>query len=1044
MVSQHAAADAGAVLRFGPFEIDPTRAELRKRGLKVQVQELPVRVLGMLLERPGEVVSREAFFARLWPNEADGILDDNLNTAVRKLRLALGDSARRPGYIETVPRRGYRFAAPVECDTLAPAPQLAADDVSLTPAAGMRALSQLFVGRERELAEMHSALDSALAGREQLLIVAGEAGIGKTRLVERLADEASARGIAVLWGRSLEERGGPPYWPWVQVLRALISASDDEQLAEEMGAGAADVASIVPELAARLDVQPPEAFDHAEQSRFRLFESIAGYLQRIARRTPLLIVLDNLHWAGRPSLLLLEFLAQSLLDGPVLFVGTYRGSEVSRQHPLFDMLGSLNRDSRFIRLHLRGLSPQDLRDYLGRIMGAPPPAGLVDAIHQQTEGNPFFMAEVVRLLLAEGVVVPGRRGIEAPPGRPLVIRIPEGISEVIGKRLNHLSKECNGVLSAAAVIGRGFSFRVLRALVRELDDGALQRVLDEAENAGVIEHEANAPQRYRFNHALIRETLYDEQSASRRAQCHAAIGDVIERLHRADPGPYLPVLAHHFSEAARSGHNAKALEYNTRAAAKAESLLAYEEAAGYYQTALEMLELEDDVDEQRMCALQLAVARSMSKAGRIGDTLDWLRNAAGLARRIGHMQGLIEACHIIDYVVRNVGVAGVEAMPLLDETLALLGPADSATRASLLGAFARAAYNAGQPQRAEAATADSIAMARRVGDSAALASALRARLYARYPPGDVEQRLAAAREMLALAERSGDWELQRDAHDLCFYDLLELGDMAGADLHLARSSEIGLAMRQPFYVHNTIVYRAMRVILEGRYADGERLALEALERGERVRRNSAEGIFGMQMFAIRRDQGRLGELAMIVRAIADQQPVHALWQPGLAVIYAELGMHDDAAEALERLAHDDFVAVPRDVLWPTCVAFLAEVACELGSRQHAGAIYDALLPFRRRALVVGACVAFLGAGSHYLGKLAHCLHRRSEAAAHFEDALALNARIGAQPWLARTQVAYAKLLGEGSGRERARAGALLDRAQATAEQLGMAGLRVRG
>jgi DNA-binding winged helix-turn-helix (wHTH) protein len=828
------------VLRFGPYDVDLARAELRKRGLRVQVQEMPVRVLEMLLARPGEIVSRDEFFARLWPNDAYGILDDNLNTAIRKLRLALDDPARRPRYIETVPRRGYRFIAAIESLALRSSPTALPPSTSpstTTPAAAtsptprrsdstannIRELAQLFVGRERELTEMRAALQAALDGRDQLVVVAGEAGIGKTRLAERLATEAAERGVVVHWGRSLEERGGPPYWPWIQVLRALIADSDDERLRIEMGDGAGDIAGIVPELAQRLGVEPPEALDHAEQNRFRLFESIAAYLQRVARRAPLLLVFDNLHWAGRPSLLLLEFLTQSLGDCPILFVGTYRGSELSRQHPLFEMLGALNRDSRFMRLHVRGLGEDDVAAFLERVTGATAPAGLVDAIYEQTEGNPFFVAEVLRLLVAEGVVEPGRRGIQAPVGRPLVIRIPEGIREVIGKRLNHLSRECNAVLGDAAVIGREFSLRVLRALVSELDEDALMHALEEAEDAGVIEQDAVVTHRYRFNHALIRETLYDERSASRRARRHARVGEILERLHRGNPEPYLPALAHHFSEAARSGRSGKALEYNMRAAAKAESVLAYEEAASYYQTALEMLELEESEDPLCKCAIQLSVARAMSKAGRIGDGIEWLRNASALARRLGHTAGLVEACRVMDYIVSNLGVGGVEAVPLIEEALALIGTDDSATRATLLGALARAAYSAGQPRRAEAATSSSIAMARRVGDSMALVSALRARLYARYPPEDVERRHAAACEMLAIAEQLGDPELERDAHDLCFYDLLEMGRMAEADRHLARSSALGQAMRQPFYMHNSIVYRAMRVMLEFRYAEGVRL-----------------------------------------------------------------------------------------------------------------------------------------------------------------------------------------------------------------------------
>jgi DNA-binding winged helix-turn-helix (wHTH) protein len=1036
-----------SMFSFGEFQLDLEAEELRRRGTRIHLQVMPLRVLAMLLEKPGALIRREVFFARLWPHDATGILDDNLNSAVRKLRIALDDDARQPEFIETVPRRGYRFVARLHEPSASSAP---GDEPVPQPHHGIheglraRELARIFVGREQEIAELGGTLDDcAGAHRSWLVMLAGDAGIGKTRLAEHLADEAAARGMTVLWGRSLEEHiGDPPYWPWVQVLRALIRASDDDVLARELGAGACDIAGIVPELGLRLGVKSSEPLASAEQDRFRLFDSIATYLRRVSERTALMLAFDNLHWAGRPSLLLLEFVAPALAGSPVLLLGTYRGAEVSRHHPLFDTLGALNREARFLRLQLKGLAAPDVDRFLELVLRQVPPAGLAAAIQRETEGNPFFVSEVVRLLLAEGALEgePGaRRDLKAAP---LVIDIPEGIREVIGKRLNQLSPACNRLLGHAAVIGRQFGLDVLRPLVGEHEDEELDRLLDEAIDAGVLLEDSQRADTFRFRHALIRETLYDELSGTRRARLHARVAETLESLHHADPASYFSQLAYHFAEAARTGSSGKAVEYNVRAAEQAEAQLAYEEAARFCQAALDALELDPASDERQVCHLLLAMARTMSKAGRVAETRELALRGATIARRHHDVCALVEACRTLDYLVANLGVGGAEALPLIEETLQVLGDEDSVARAELLSFLAKARYMAGQSDRAEPAIAASIAVARRTGDAKALVSAYRARWFSPYPPNKLAQRLEATTEMLRLAEELGDGEMQRDAHDLCFYDQLELGNLARADEHLRRSGELGEAIRQPFYITNHLVYRAMRAIMEGRYADGETLACEALKAGQRMRRDSAEGLFSMQMFAIRRDQGRLGELAPVLGAFVREQRAGAVWRPGLALLYAKLDRAEGARREFEGLAADGFASVARDALWPTCLAYLSEVAVYLQDRPRSEWLYRQLRPYEGRNLLVGASVAFLGAAADYLGMLAASLGQHERACSHYDDALELNARMAARPWLARTRYRLAMLLLD-SKEGRARAAGLLEAALATSRELGMAALETR-
>ena len=1035
----------GRVISFETYEFHPAVEELRRNGTQVDIQDMPLKVLAMMLEQPGKLIRRETFFEQLWPDDETGILDDNLNTAVRKLRVALGDSARQPRFIETVPRRGYRFLTKVIEKTFDPS---AASDASQSfdasaPSDGFtqpdaHRLSHLFVGRDEEFDQVTSLFDECVDQQHGwLMMFSGEAGIGKTRLAEQLAGTASDRGMNVFWGRSLEERGGPPYWPWVQVLRAMIRSLDDDALAECMGAGVADIAGIVPELAQRLDVMPSVPLATADQDRFRLFDSIGTFLVNAAHRQPLLLVFDNLHWAGRPSLLLLQFVSAVLVDSPVFILGTYRGSEVSREHPLFDTLGTLNRESRFLRLHLKGLKSEAVATLLRSATGRQPAPALVEAVHRETEGNAFFVAEVIRLLI-DSQALKGQQELS----RPLVIEIPEGIREVIGKRLNQLSADCNRILQIAAVVGRQFDLRLLEHLVDDMQSERVAEVLGECIHCGVIIESGLRSGAFRFSHALIRETLYDEINSARRPRLHAQVGQAIEKLYGEDSEPWLASLAYHFTEAARGGYVSKAVEYNMRAAELAEEQLAYEEAASHYQNAIESLALDDGIEnELTHCRLLLALARTMSKEARAPETLGLCEQAFTLALKQGDVERMLESCRIVDYGVSNLGVGGDRAMSLVETALDAMPDQDSPVRAELLGVLARARYMAGKSDQTESAIVESIAMSRRVRDAKAMASAYRARCFSPYPPESLAQRVEVAREMLQLAVELGSRELERDAHDLCFYDQLELGNLHQADEHLHQSGKIGESIRQPFYTTNHLVYRAMRSIMEGRYEEGEQLAIDALKSGQRVGRGSAEGLFSMQMFAIRRDQGRLDELLPVLEAFQKINSGSSIWKPGLILLYTKLDMRDDALREFGMLTDDKLSMVPRDALWSTCLAYLAEAAIYLDDVAGAQMLYRYLEPYSGRNLLAGASVVFLGAADYYLALLAVCMGESQVAYRHFEEAIKLNKRMGAHPWLARTCFQFGRLLARSEDeRQRRRGAEMLGSASAAAQQLGMRGL----
>ena len=331
----------------------------------------------------------------------------------------------------------------------------------------------VFVGRQREMGELKAALEDALSGRGRLVTLVGEPGIGKTRTALELATYAGLRQAQVLWGRCYEGEGAPPYWPWVQAIRSYVRDVDPEQLRSEMGAGAADIAEIVSDVREQLpglDV-PPQL--EPEQARFRLFDSITAFLKSAGQRKPLVLVLDDLHWADHPSLLLLEFVARELASARVLIIGTYRDMELSRQHPLSATLGELTRERIFQRVLLRGLDQEDVGRFVELVSGVNPPSGMVEAVHRQTEGNPLFVTEVVRLLVQEGDLVQDSSGRES-----WSVRIPEGVREVIGRRLDRLSERCNETLTIASVIGREFTLEPLGSLIEDMTHDRLLEVLE--------------------------------------------------------------------------------------------------------------------------------------------------------------------------------------------------------------------------------------------------------------------------------------------------------------------------------------------------------------------------------------------------------------------------------------------------------------------------------------------------------------------------------------------------------------------------------------
>lgn len=899
----------------------------------------------------------------------------------------------------------------------------------------------VFVGRQAELATLQAALEDVLVGRGRLVMLVGQPGIGKTRTAREFVPHAQRRGALMLWGRCHESVGAPPYWPWVQIMRACIQGRDLEQLRTEMGAGVADIAAIVPGVRERWpDIPLPPHFEDPEQARFRLFDSVTTFLHNAARHAPLVLLLDNLHWADKPSLLLLEFLALELSRSPVLVVGTYRDGELSRQHPLSETLGELTREQPLQRLFLHGLSREDVTSFLTVTTGLTPPPALVEAVHTQTEGNPLFLTEVVRLIVQEGELTPER--MQSSQSTP--IGIPAGVREVIGKRLNRLSSPCNQLLTMAAVIGREFDFKEAARLVDTQSEEQTLDLLEEAEAARVIEAVPQAIGRYQFTHALIRATLYDEVTTARRVRLHRRIGAVLEELYATNLEPYLAQLAHHFSEAAQSEDVEKAIAYSERAGVQAMALLAYEEAVHHYTRALQALVSQQSVNAMQHCKLLLALGEAQRKAGDVPHALDTFQRAAAIARVHAAPAELAAAALGFEETSWRPGLPGDAAVQMLTEALEMLGESESTRKARLLGSLARALTFTRAFAQATHVEQQAVEMARRIGDPATLAATLKAQFYVPLRPEDIPTRLANVVELIRLGEATDDREMMLFAHAWRLFNLMELGDIQAVDHYIEVHRRLAEKLRQPFYLYVNTTFRAMRAMFAGCFEASEHLAQQALAIGQRLRGQDALGLFGIQMFTLRREQGRLQEMAPVVRHFVQTYPETSTWRPGLAFIYSELGYEQEARTEFEHFAANNFAHISRDALWVTCLVYLSEVCAFLGDAGPATTLYQCLLPYDGSNLLVGPTAACYGAASRYLGLLAATMGRWEEAQRHFEDALTMNSRMGARPWLAHTQYAYAQmLLTRGHPDDGDKAAGLLGEALVISQALGMHALAER-
>ncbi len=581
-----------------------------------------------------------------------------------------------------------------------------------------------FVGRESERAELRRLLDQAARGQGALVMIGGEPGVGKTRLAEELAVEARQRGLLTLTGHCYETEGAPPYIPFAEMLEAIARVVPAAALRDALGDSVAEVAKLMPGLRRMFPDIPAPLEMPPEQERRYLFNCIREFMERASRAHPFLLVLEDLHWADEPTLLLLQHIAQRLHEMPAPILGTYRDVELDVARPLARALQELLRQRLATDMALKRLPEAEVAAMLRSLSGQEPPAPLVEVVYSETEGNPFFVEEVFKYLSEEGRLFDAQ-GRWRPDHTIGELDVPRGVRLVVGQRLERLSEECRRVLTAAAVIGRVFSFELLEAL-GEVEVDALLDAIDEAARAHVITSTSDGPPdgqaeaRFTFAHELTRQTLLSGLSHPRRQRMHLRIAEGIEATYACDVEEHAAELAYHLTQAGTAADREKTVRYLTLAGERALDAAAFEDALRHHENALS---LQPPDDRRGRADLLFKRGLALRSLGRWEDALSDWREALSTYEELGDAEAMGHTCREMCFQLAWAA-RYVESLEMARRGLVALGEQVSADRCRLLVTAGRTLSAAGQYAAGSSMLAQALAMAQELGDQRLLREVL--------------------------------------------------------------------------------------------------------------------------------------------------------------------------------------------------------------------------------------------------------------------------------------------------------------------------------
>jgi DNA-binding winged helix-turn-helix (wHTH) protein len=996
---------------FDEWILDLDAFELRRDGEQIPLQPKVFDVLRHLVEHRDRVVPKSELLDQVWP---DVHVNDNAVTwCITHLRKALGQERGQKKPIETVHGRGYRFTAgvhradPAGPATIPPGPPPAPSSEAKGPTGG-----EPFVGRDGILGQLRKALEQARDGHGSVVVLSGEAGIGKTRCATELTAHAATLGVPAWSARCFEREGQPPFWAWLQLLRRAAGTLPDED------PRAQELAALMQELAP-IDADEQEK---AAADRFWLHDRMHGLLLQLGRE-PHLLVIDDVQWADAASWEQLTFAAPDLRSTHLLVLVTLR-------EPITDE--RVERELRKLRRHaeviqLSGLSEADVERYLDALGdGQQQDPTLGRALYSRTGGNPLFIKETLRWLKS-------RHNAEKRPARG-EFELPDVARTAVRDRLASTSGHVREVLNRASVAGTSFDVRLLRGDDDRLDD--ILDTLDEATRLGLLERLSQT--RFRFTHDLAREVIYDDLEGGERRAHHLVVGTAMQQF--AELENRWSELAFHFNRALPHGDPEAAASAARRAARAAFSVHAHADAARYIGWALEAYDLAGDLRPDERIELLLQLGGALRASGDSGGSRKRLMAALALARK-QQRHDLVP--RIVSRLRPTFAMASVPDPVLLDaleEGLTEVGDRDPLTRMRLLGQLARLPPYAYDMEKSKAMAAEGLALARTLPGPQATMEALHASLHALSGPDDVDALLEATDELARLDEGGPLTLLAHDAVMARLQALVLRGDMTAAYRELekygARAERLGLT--EGGWLHQRML--AQREYHEGRFDEAAARYERLRERGLQLRLNYATGFYLVQIGQVIQARENMARILPEVRK--NRSPSQSVTPTGEAALLAmetEAGIGERSRGHYERIADGNFEDIPRDLAWLVTLCHLATVARGYGDVPRMQRLYEMLQPYG--AFNTPSYLLLCeGSVAHFLGILAGALGETAAAVAHLEQAIAHNEAMGFVPFALRSTVELAAALAE-SDRDRSRD--LAGQALKAAEELGMKPLAQR-